>query len=91
MRDGQRVWRSFDYQRIHLWKPFSNESLQERFSVRPLMTSLISGETACPLPEFLGLSDDEYGLWVERPTTLELIIQAHTAGMRLEKVDANVA
>ena len=49
------------------------------------------GEPACSLAEFLGMSDAEYGLWVEQPTTLELIIQAHIVGMRLEKIDANVA
>jgi hypothetical protein len=37
------------------------------------------------------MSDAEYALWVEHPATLELIIQAHTVGMRLEKIAASVA
>lgn len=32
------------------------------------------GETACSLTEFLGMSDDEYALWVEQPATLELVV-----------------
>lgn len=45
-------------------------------------------EVSCSLAEFLGMSDDEYALWVERPSALDLIIQAHAAGMRLEKISA---
>ena len=44
------------------------------------------GEGSCSLAQFLGMSDDEYALWVEKPSALELIIQAHAEGMRLEKI-----
>ncbi len=43
-------------------------------------------DTPCSLAQFLGMSDAEYALWVEKPAALELIIQAHAAGMRLEKM-----
>ena len=46
------------------------------------------GEASCSLAAFLGMSDDEYALWVEKPSSLDLIIQAHEAGMRLEKIGA---
>lgn len=49
------------------------------------------GDAACSLAEFLGMSDDEYALWVEQPGTLDLILQAHAVGMRLEKTEAEVA
>ena len=49
------------------------------------------GQAACSLAEFLGMSDDEYTLWVEQPATLDLIIQAHGVGMRLEKIAEKVA
>jgi hypothetical protein len=29
---------------------------------------------------------DEYALWVEKPSSLSLILQAHAEGMRLEKM-----
>ena len=35
---------------------------------------------------FLGMSDDKYALWVEKPSSLSLILQAHAEGMRLEKM-----
>lgn len=38
------------------------------------------------LAEALGMSDDEYALWVEKSDTLGLIIEARAAGMRLEKL-----
>jgi hypothetical protein len=38
------------------------------------------GEASCSLAVFLGMSDDEYALWVEKPSSLDLIIQAHAAG-----------
>ena len=38
------------------------------------------GNTSCSLAEFLGMSDDEYALWVEKPSALNLILQAHAAG-----------
>jgi hypothetical protein len=44
------------------------------------------GDASCSLAEFLGMSDDEYALWVEKPATLSLILQAHAEGMRLEKM-----
>ena len=44
------------------------------------------GDASCPLAAFLGMSDDEYALWVEKPSSLSLILQAHAAGMRLEKM-----
>ena len=40
----------------------------------------------CSLAEYLGMSDDEYALWVERPSALDLIIRARLEGMRLEKI-----
>ena len=46
------------------------------------------GYTSCSLAEFLGMSDDEYALWVEKPSSLSLILQAHAAGMRLEKMSS---
>lgn len=46
------------------------------------------GDESCSLAQFLGMSDAEYALWVEKPATLELIIQAHASGMRLEKMSA---
>ncbi len=49
------------------------------------------GQAVCSLAEFLGMSDDEYALWVEQPATLDLIIQAHEVGMRLEKIEGKVA
>ena len=63
----------------------------QREDIEDFIDQWHEGETACSLAEFLGLSDDEYALWVEQPTALELIIQAHTVGMRLEKINANVA
>ena len=44
------------------------------------------GDATCSLAEFLGMSHDEYALWVEKPASLRLILQAHAAGMRLEKM-----
>ena len=44
------------------------------------------GDTSCYLAEFLGMSDDEYALWVAKPSALNLILQAHAEGMRLEKM-----
>jgi hypothetical protein len=44
------------------------------------------GDASCSLAEFLGMSADEYALWVEKPAALNLILQAHAAGMRLEKM-----
>lgn len=44
------------------------------------------GDTSYSLAEFLGMSDDEYALWVEKPSALNLILQAHAEGMRLEKM-----
>ena len=38
------------------------------------------------LSESLGMSDDEYALWVEKSDALGLIIEARTAGMRLERL-----
>lgn len=46
------------------------------------------GDTSNPLAESLGMCDDEYALWVERPETLELIIRARAEGMRLERAVA---
>jgi hypothetical protein len=43
-------------------------------------------DTSCSLAEFLGMSDDEYALWVAKPSSLSLILQAHAEGMRLEKM-----
>ncbi len=45
-------------------------------------------DAPCSLAQFLGMSDAEYALWVEKPSALDLIIQAHAAGMRLEKIGA---
>lgn len=44
------------------------------------------GDASCSLAAFLGMSDDEYALWVEKPSSLRLILQAHAEGMRLEKM-----
>jgi hypothetical protein len=38
------------------------------------------GDASCSLAEFLGMSADEYALWVEKPAALNLILQAHAAG-----------
>ena len=38
------------------------------------------------LAESLGMSDDEYALWVIKSDALDLIIEARSAGMRLEKL-----
>ena len=46
------------------------------------------GDASCSLAEFLGMSDDEYALWVEKPSALSLILQAHAAGMRLGKMSS---
>ncbi len=35
------------------------------------------GNASCSLAQFLGMSDDEYALWVENPSALDRIIQAH--------------
>ena len=48
------------------------------------------GDDTRSLAASLGMSDDEYALWVEKPDTLGLIIEARTAGMRLEKAVAPV-
>lgn len=40
----------------------------------------------CNLPAYLGMTEDEYALWVEKPESLELIIQAHVEGMCLAKI-----
>lgn len=37
------------------------------------------------LPEFLGLSDDEYALWVEEPAFLAAILSARRHGLGLEQ------
>jgi hypothetical protein len=44
------------------------------------------GDASCSLAAFLGMSEDEYALWVEKPSALRLIVQAHAEGMRLEKL-----
>ena len=44
------------------------------------------GDLSCSLAAFLGMSDDEYALWVEKPSSLHLILQAHAVGMCLEKM-----
>ena len=44
------------------------------------------GRDARTLAEAMGMSDDEYALWVEKSDALALIIEARTAGMRLEKL-----
>lgn len=33
--------------------------------------------SVCDLPEYLGMSPDEYRLWVERPESLRFILAAH--------------
>ena len=38
------------------------------------------GDASCSLAEFLGMSADDYALWVEKPAALNLILQAHAAG-----------
>ena len=40
---------------------------------------VIDGEPA-PLRAYLGMSFDEYGLWVEQPSALEFIVAAHKRG-----------
>lgn len=49
------------------------------------------GDDTRPLPAALGMSDDEYALWVEEPEALELIFKARTAGMRLQRAGALAA
>ena len=44
------------------------------------------GGASGPLAEFLGMSDDAYALWVGKPASLRLILQARAEGMRLEKM-----
>lgn len=46
------------------------------------------GSDSRPLAEALGMSADEYALWVDRSDALGLIIEARSAGMRLEKLGA---
>jgi hypothetical protein len=43
------------------------------------------GEGSESLAAFLGMSEDEYALWAQKPQTLSLIVQARMEGMRLEK------
>lgn len=38
------------------------------------------GETELPLHEFLGMTWDEYRLWVEKPNTLRFILSARRNG-----------
>ncbi|MBI2431980.1 MAG: hypothetical protein HYV26_03835 [Candidatus Hydrogenedentes bacterium] len=44
------------------------------------------GHNSGTLAEALGMSDDEYALWVQKSDALSLIIEARAAGMRLEKL-----
>ena len=39
------------------------------------------GDSEVPLAEFLGLSDEEYALWVERPKSLSTILSTRKAGL----------
>lgn len=45
------------------------------------------GDASCSLAAFLGMSDDEYALWVEKPSSLSLILQAHAEGMHLARMN----
>ena len=42
------------------------------------------GDASCSLAEFLGMSDDEYALWVEKPSALSLILQLKIDTLCLE-------
>ncbi|MBI3119607.1 MAG: hypothetical protein HYZ00_13010 [Candidatus Hydrogenedentes bacterium] len=44
------------------------------------------GRESGTLAEALGMSEDEYALWVQKSDALGLIIEARAAGMRLEKL-----
>lgn len=44
------------------------------------------GDYDCSLPEFLGLSVDEYALWVEKPTALRYILFARKQKQPLQAV-----
>jgi hypothetical protein len=42
--------------------------------------------TACPLHEFLGLTEAEYARWVERPEALRDLVLAHKERASIRKV-----
>lgn len=42
-----------------------------------------SGES---LPEYLGMTEQEYALWVERPTFLKLIMFSRKAGVQIDRL-----
>ncbi len=43
------------------------------------------GEFECGLAEYLGLSDEEYAEWAERPYSLPVILFAHKYGIPLSE------
>ena len=48
-----------------------------------------AGEGTGELPEFLGMSGDEYAVWVEKPTALRAILAAHEYGKPFQRVIAD--
>lgn len=44
------------------------------------------GDDTRSLPEFLGMSEDEYGLWVEKPDALPVIFLARKRRLALPEV-----
>ena len=43
-------------------------------------------DTDEPLSDFLGMTADEYGFWVERPESLDDILAAHRRSITVERV-----
>jgi len=43
-----------------------------------------NGDSAEPIYDFLGMSREEYGLWVEQPRLLHLILEARRRGKTIE-------
>lgn len=46
------------------------------------------GEGGDSLPAFLGFTDDEYALWVERPRSLPVLLTARRRGERVFDLEA---
>jgi len=44
------------------------------------------GHGPLALPEHLGMTADEYSLWVEQPESLRFIVHAHSTGEPIEKI-----
>lgn len=70
-------------------KNFISECLQGRAlatDIDDYIDSWHEGETTDALPAFLGMSEQEYAVWVERPSALKLIIFARKSNLAFDQL-----